>query len=124
MFLRRNHRAQLALLLLLIIFPPLATVAMAQPQPTEAQLKGFHEYADKAGRDWKVPGFSVAIVKDDKVIFARGFGIRELGKFGEVDERTLFAIASNSKAFTAGAQYKAFTPALRLCRNIHRSDVW
>jgi CubicO group peptidase (beta-lactamase class C family) len=43
---------------------------------------------------------AIAIVKDDKVIFAKGYGIRELGKNERVDENTLFAIASNSKAFT------------------------
>lgn len=103
MLLRPSHRAQFSLLLLLIIFPLLPAVATSQTQPTEARLKEFNEYAEKAGKDWRVPGFSIAIVKDDKVIFARGFGIRELGKFGEVDEHTLFAIASNTKAFTATA---------------------
>ncbi|MEK6283214.1 MAG: serine hydrolase domain-containing protein, partial [Acidobacteriota bacterium] len=103
MLLRRNPRVQLSLLLLLIIFPLSPAVATAQTQPTEAQIKEFHQYAEKAGRDWKVPGFSIAIVKDDKVILAKGFGIRELAKSGEVDEHTIFAIASNSKAFTAAA---------------------
>src|SRR6185503_16090943 len=46
---------------------------------------------------------SVAIVKDDKVVFAKGYGLRELGKTERVDENTLFAIASNSKAFTSAA---------------------
>jgi CubicO group peptidase (beta-lactamase class C family) len=54
-------------------------------------------------RDWKVPGFAIAIVKDDRVVFAKGYGVRELGKPTPVDEHTLFAIASNSKAFTAAA---------------------
>jgi CubicO group peptidase (beta-lactamase class C family) len=103
MLLRPNLRVQLSLFVLLIILPALPTVAKAQTQPTEAKLKGFQEYAEKAGRDWKVPGFAIAIVKDDKVVFTRGFGIRELGKSAEVDEQTLFAIASNSKAFTAAA---------------------
>jgi len=50
-----------------------------------------------------VPGIAVAIVKDDKVVFAKGYGTRELGKADKVDENTLFAIASNSKAFTTAA---------------------
>jgi CubicO group peptidase (beta-lactamase class C family) len=98
-----RYRAQLSLLLLPIIFHLSLIAARSQPQSTEARLKEFQEYAQKAGTDWKVPGFSVAIVKDDKILFARGFGIRELGKPAEVDEHTLFAIASNSKAFTAAA---------------------
>jgi CubicO group peptidase (beta-lactamase class C family) len=75
----------------------------AYAQATDARLKEIDEYAAKAMRDWQVPGFAMAIVKDDKVIFAKGYGVRELGKPAPVDERTLFAIASNSKAFTSAA---------------------
>jgi CubicO group peptidase (beta-lactamase class C family) len=76
------------------------------PSPSLAQnknLKEIDEYATKAGQDWRVPGFAMAIVKDDSVIFAKGFGVRELGKSTPVDAHTLFAIASNSKAFTSAA---------------------
>jgi len=52
---------------------------------------------------WKVPGLAVAIVKDGKVVLARGYGVRELGKPAKVDADTLFGIASNTKAFTAAA---------------------
>ena len=72
-------------------------------QDLTSELKDIDEYATKAGRDWNVPGFAVAIVKDDKVVFAKGYGIRELNKPEPVDKDTLFAIASNSKAFTAAA---------------------
>lgn len=50
---------------------------------------------------WEVPGLAVAIVKDGKVILSKGYGVRELGKPDPVDGDTLFAIASNTKAFTA-----------------------
>jgi CubicO group peptidase (beta-lactamase class C family) len=46
---------------------------------------------------------AVAIVKDDKIVFAKGYGVREIGKAEKVDENTLFAIASNSKAFTTAS---------------------
>jgi len=59
------------------------------------------EYIGKVVRDWKIPGLSIAIVKDDSIVFARGYGIREMGKKGKVDAHTLFAVASNTKAFTA-----------------------
>lgn len=52
---------------------------------------------------YDVPGMAVGVVKDGKVVFARGYGVRELGKPGKVDADTLFGIASNSKAFTAAA---------------------
>jgi len=57
----------------------------------------------QALRDWQVPGMAVAIVKNGAVVHAKGYGVRELGKPGPVDANTLFAIASNSKAFTSAA---------------------
>jgi CubicO group peptidase (beta-lactamase class C family) len=66
-----------------------------------APLQGFDDYVNKAIKDWEVPGIAIAIVKDDKIVFAKGYGVRELGKPSPVDERTLFAIGSSSKAFTA-----------------------
>jgi CubicO group peptidase (beta-lactamase class C family) len=72
-------------------------------QTLEERLKEIDEYAARAGQDWKVPGFALAIVKDDKVVFAKGYGVRELGKPDAVDKDTLFAVASNTKAFTAAA---------------------
>ena len=50
-----------------------------------------------------VPGIAVAVVKDDKVIHSGGYGVRSLNTKQKVDSNTLFAIASNSKAFTAAA---------------------
>ncbi len=66
-----------------------------------APFRGFDEYVNKAMKDWEVPGMAIAIVKDDKVVYAKGYGLRELGKTAPVDEHTLFAIGSSSKAFTA-----------------------
>ncbi len=58
---------------------------------------------EEARVQWNVPGLSVAIVKDGQVFLSSGFGVRELGKQDAVDGDTLFAIASNTKAFTAAA---------------------
>jgi CubicO group peptidase (beta-lactamase class C family) len=88
---------------LLLLFVLLTLAPLAQAQTLEARLKEIDEYAAKAGRDWEVPGFAIAIVKDDRVVFAKGYGVRELGKPAAVDDKTLFAIASNTKAFTAAA---------------------
>ncbi|MCA1573520.1 MAG: serine hydrolase, partial [Acidobacteria bacterium] len=54
-------------------------------------------------RDWEVPGLSIAIVKNDQVVFVKGYGVRKLGDPTPVNERTLFAIGSSSKAFTAAS---------------------
>jgi CubicO group peptidase (beta-lactamase class C family) len=88
-------------LLLLLFVAPLSLVA--QTGGNAERLKEIDEYATKALQDWHVPGFAIAIVKDDVVIFAKGYGVRKLGEATPVDERTLFAIASNTKAFTAAA---------------------
>jgi len=52
---------------------------------------------------WKIPGMAVTVVKDGEALLTRGYGACEIGKPGRVDEHTLFAIASNTKAFTAAA---------------------
>src|SRR6185436_18575555 len=68
-----------------------------------ADLAALDAYCQKALKDWNIPGFSIAIVQDGKVLVTRGYGVRELNKPEPVTENTLFAIASNSKAFTVGA---------------------
>lgn len=50
-----------------------------------------------------VAGAAVAVVKDGKVIHSRGYGVKSFATKEKVDEHTLFAIASNSKAFTTAA---------------------
>lgn len=53
-----------------------------------------------------VPGMAVAVVQDDKVVFAKGFGISNLNTNAKVNKDTLFGIASNTKAFTSAALAK------------------
>ena len=53
-----------------------------------------------------VPGMAVAIVENDKVIFAKGFGVTNLDTNKKVNKDTLFGIASNTKAFTTAALAK------------------
>src|ERR1041384_2250760 len=78
----------------------LASPLTAQQAAPDA-LRGFDAYIEKARQDWGVVGLAVSIVRHDSVIFARGFGQREGNKPDTGDERTLFAIGSNSKSFTA-----------------------
>ena len=54
-------------------------------------------------KTFDVPGIAVAVIKDGKVIHAKGYGVRSLKNNLPVDENTLFGIASNTKAFTAAA---------------------
>jgi CubicO group peptidase (beta-lactamase class C family) len=69
----------------------------AQPEP----LAGFDALITKAVKDWRIPGLAIAVVKDNRLVFARGYGVRELGKPDPVDTHTLFAIGSTTKAMTA-----------------------
>ena len=75
-----------------------ATRAAAQSAPAD-----LDEYVAKTMKAFDVPGLSVAIVKDGKVILAKGYGVKKLGESATVDENTLFGIGSNTKAFTAAA---------------------
>ena len=83
--------------LFFVLFVLVAAPAVAQPQP----LAGFDAWVSKGIKDWRTPGLAVAVVKDGQVVFAQGFGVRELGKPTPVDTRTLFAIGSTTKAMTA-----------------------
>src|SRR5678816_236263 len=60
-------------------------------------------YVERALKDWKIPGVSVCIVKDGKVVVMKGYGVKEVGSTDKVDDNTLFMIGSNTKAFTATA---------------------
>lgn len=64
-------------------------------------LAGFTGFVEKIRQEWEVPGCAVAIVKDGKVIFSRGFGFRDAAQKLPVTPNTLFAIGSCTKAFTA-----------------------
>jgi CubicO group peptidase (beta-lactamase class C family) len=87
--------------LLTALFLLLVPAAIATAQPAPDPLAGLDDYVQKAMQDWGVPGLAIAIVKDDKVVLGKGYGLRELGKPDAVDENTVFAIGSNTKAFTA-----------------------
>src|SRR5258708_10523303 len=54
-------------------------------------------------RTFEVPVIALAVVKDNKVVVAKGYGVRKLGDPTPVDEHTMFGIGSNTKAFTTAA---------------------
>ncbi|HEY6075126.1 MAG TPA: serine hydrolase domain-containing protein, partial [Anaerolineales bacterium] len=73
---------------------------MMNPATLEQDLDPIVE---QAMQEWSIPGLAIAIVKDDQVLMCKGYGVRTIGKLEKVDKHTLFAIASNTKAFTAAA---------------------
>src|SRR5664279_13059 len=71
-----------------------------QPSFIRDSLDG---YINKGIKNWQVPGLSIAIVKDGKVVWMKGYGVRDIETKKPVDEFTLFMIASNTKLFTASS---------------------
>jgi CubicO group peptidase (beta-lactamase class C family) len=86
-----------------LAFSILASTAHAQTRSVDAAVREFDAYAAKAMREWGVPGLAIAVVRNDSVLLARGYGVRQLGAPGAVDEHTLFGIMSTTKAMTAAA---------------------
>ena len=66
----------------------------------QVDLVQLDKYYAKMVKDWEVPSATIGIVKDGKLIFTGNYGVLEVGKKDKPDENTLYAIASNSKAFT------------------------
>ncbi|HTR21628.1 MAG TPA: serine hydrolase [Gemmatimonadales bacterium] len=77
--------------------------AAAAPLPAQGLPKDFDAYVTKAMQSFAVPGLAIAVVKDGKVVLAKGYGVRRLGDPTPVDAHTLFQIASNTKAYTTAA---------------------
>jgi len=79
----------------------LLIVTNLQSQNNSETIEKIRNYAQKVREDWKIPGMSLSIVKDGKLIFAEGFGFKEMGKQAKVDASTVYQIGSVSKSFTA-----------------------
>jgi CubicO group peptidase (beta-lactamase class C family) len=75
-----------------------AQTALAQPAAADIDA-----YVERVMKTFDVPGVSLSVVKDGKVVLAKGYGVRKLGEPARVDAQTLFGIASNTKVFTAVA---------------------
>ncbi len=79
----------------------LAALLVSPLGAQRAPLAGFDTYITQAMQAWKVPGLAIAVIKNDSVVLMKGFGSRTMGTAEPVDEHTLFAVGSTSKAFTA-----------------------
>lgn len=84
----------------LILFVLLPAMLTANAQMPSAAIDSL---ALLTLKEFDVPGMAIGVVKDGKLIHAKGYGVRSLKTMQPVDENTLFGIASNSKAFTAAA---------------------
>jgi CubicO group peptidase (beta-lactamase class C family) len=91
-----KHRRLPAGLAVALVVLPLS--ARAQNLPPDVD-----RYVEQVRNDFGVVGLAVAVVKDGRPVYAKGFGETKLGTGEKVDQDTLFAIGSNTKAFTAAA---------------------
>ena len=88
------------LLLISILLTCSSFLILSQNQSPAFVKDSLDTYINKALQAWNIPGAALAIVKDGKVILAKGFGKQSMLRPDKVDENTLFMIGSNTKAFT------------------------
>ncbi|MCL1974061.1 MAG: serine hydrolase [Bacteroidetes bacterium] len=79
----------------------LSLTLAAQTVNQEEIFQNIEAYTQQVIKEWQIPGLALSIVKDDQIIYAKGFGEKELGNGNPVDEHTAFQIGSVSKSFTA-----------------------
>src|SRR5262245_19507010 len=84
-------------ILVLILLAALRSEARAQG-PVAKEVDALARQALKV---WRVPGLALAIVKDDRIVYLQGYGVREAGKKDPVTSDTVFPLASCTKSFTA-----------------------
>src|SRR6476646_5017986 len=98
---KRNPKYQAAMIAALLAVGLFVSVkqTVAQAAPP-ADLDAF---VARSMKTFGVPGMAIAIVKDGKIVIAKGYGVRKMGETAPVDENTLFGIGSNTKAFTTAA---------------------
>ncbi len=76
---------------------------MGAQAPAPAPPADLNAYVASSMKTFDVPGMAVAIVKDGKIVLAKGYGVRKAEEATPVDEFTMFGIGSNTKAFTTAA---------------------
>jgi CubicO group peptidase (beta-lactamase class C family) len=83
--------------------PAVLLLATALCPAQDSVEKVVDNVAERARKEFDVPGIAVAIVKDGNVVLAKGYGVRRQGESAPVTAQSLFRIASNTKAFTTAA---------------------
>jgi CubicO group peptidase (beta-lactamase class C family) len=90
------------LLILFVLFTAFSVFAQQQTEKPNADVfQGFDAFVEAEMKQWRVPGLSVAVIKDGKIILLKGYGFRDVEKKLPVTPRTIMPIGSNTKAFTA-----------------------
>ncbi len=85
-------------LLLLLLFP---LCVSAQSTDYSAKFGTIDAYANNLLQQWNIPGMGISIVYKGRLIYSKGYGLRDIEKNLPATETTLFPIASNTKLFTS-----------------------
>jgi CubicO group peptidase (beta-lactamase class C family) len=85
------------------LLSPLAVVRAADPASAEEAMSSFDRTVTEFMEARKIPGGSLAVVKDRRLVYAKGYGWADREKKIPVKPETLFRVASISKPFTAAA---------------------
>lgn len=85
---------------ILLFFLVITSIGLNAQMPSFIQ-DSLDRYINQGLKDWDIPGLSIVIVKDGKVVVMKGYGVKNINNKTPVDEYTLFMIASNTKLFTA-----------------------
>lgn len=83
----------------LVLMLTVCIAAWSQPLKSD----DIDRLVNKTLETFNVPGIAVAVIKDDMIVHLKGYGVSSITTGMKTDENTLFAIASNSKAFTSAA---------------------
>ena len=86
---------------LLAVISFYGSMVFCQTNPFASKLPAIDKYIDSTLKEWNVPGLTLSVVYKDQLIYAKGYGYRDLEKKIPVDANTVFPIASNTKLFTS-----------------------
>ena len=90
------------LIVMLILATLIATVSAEEPDPLSAQtLADFGDYIEMTREFYHVPGTAVVIVQGGEIVYAEGFGVKEIGGDDPITPETMFSIGSLNKALTS-----------------------
>ncbi|HXS58357.1 MAG TPA: serine hydrolase [Hanamia sp.] len=90
-----------SLFIIPFLFLSLSAISQKPKNAPDQRFAGLDVTFTQILKDWHAAGFAVAVVEKNKIIYAKGFGYRDVEKKLPVTPNTLFAIGSCTKAFTA-----------------------
>lgn len=107
-------------------------LALAASGSAAAPVHELDGFVVAAMERWAIPGLAVAVVKDNEIVFAKGYGVRQIGRPDRVDENTSFGIGSVTKSFTAAGAAMLVdegklawdAPIIDYISSLHFSDPW